>query len=126
MMKLVIVTGGRDYENKDVVFSALDKMKPDWVVTGSCRTGADRLAEQWSKSREVNYTGYPAKWGRWKSAAGPIRNGEILESEIRLRGSKDIVVLAFPGGKGTRNMCEQASSLGIEVVYAVNNEAQKA
>ena len=44
------------------------------------------------------------------AAAGPVRNGEMLS-----RGKPDVVI-AFPGGRGTANMCEQAMTAGVRVV----------
>jgi hypothetical protein len=47
----------------------------------------------------------------WRAvAAGPIRNARMLEE-----GKPDIVI-AFPGGRGTANMIEQAHAAGVEVV----------
>jgi hypothetical protein len=34
-----------------------------------------------------------------------------------LRQAKPDVVVAFPGGKGTRDMCKKAAREGIPIVY---------
>ncbi len=49
-------------------------------------------------------------WADYGKAAGPIRNALML-SEGRPR-----CVIAFPGGKGTRNMLKLAYQAGVEVV----------
>jgi len=43
-------------------------------------------------------------------AAGPVRNAQMLAE-----GKPDFVV-AFPGGRGTADMCKQARARGVKVV----------
>lgn len=112
----VLVCGGRDFLDREGLFRSLDNLlqavedsgKQLMVVHGAA-PGADDLAEQWAKSREVAYRGYPAKWRKHAKAAGPIRNTQMLnENEIDL-------LLAFPGGRGTSNMVAQAEAKKINV-----------
>lgn len=67
------------------------------IISGACR-GADRLAVMWAKSVGVPVEEYPANWGRYGKAAGPIRNLQMLKD-----GKPDLVV-AFSGGHGTLHM----------------------
>ena len=110
----VVVTGGRDYDNKRVVWTVLDDLhrKYDFtlLVTGACPYGgADLLAEQWAKENEVDYRGYPAKFKRTGKSAGPIRNKRMLSEVL-----PDLVV-AFPGGTGTNGTVNLAIGMDIPV-----------
>ncbi len=112
----VIVTGGRNYNDVERVYQMLDRIhdiRPiEIVVTGACPFGgADLLAENWAKSREVNYLGIPAKFktGDGKSE-GPKRNRWILNN------TNPNIVLAFPGGRGTASMVREAEKREIWTV----------
>lgn len=57
-------------------------------------------------------------WADWKKhgkAAGPIRNG------IMLRDGKPDMVVAFPGGRGTANMVDQARLADLIVEHAARD-----
>lgn len=101
-MKLVLVTGGRHFQDRDFVWRMMDKARAEWpsfvVVTGACPDGVDKFAEQWAKSRQVPYIGVPAKWFVHGDAAGPLRNKEMLDLWKIDYG------IIFPGGSGTRHM----------------------
>lgn len=120
----ILVCGGRNYENKDDVYLALDEIVPrtetdgygNWlpmgvtIIHGGCPTGADRFADDYAV---VNWTGleiYPADWKSHGRSAGPIRNQRMIDE-----GNPDIV-LAFPGGRGTADMVTRAKRAGIMVI----------
>lgn len=108
----VVVTGGRDYTDRNVVFSGLDaihgKLRIKSLVHGAA-TGVDSLAEEWAALNGVECVRCPADWDRYGKAAGPIRNAEILNLD------PDIVI-AFPVNRGTSNMVNQACKRGVFVV----------
>lgn len=109
----VIVCGGRDYLDEATVFATLDRVHAKYgdelvIITGSCPTGADFLAEQWAKSREVEYMGFPARWKRLSKAAGRERNTRMRDK------SKPDAGIAFPGRDGTNMMCELLEEIGIK------------
>lgn len=107
-----LVTGGRDYADREAVYRALDTLArkhPNLtVLTGACPTGADALAQAWAVERERPYIGVPAEWTKLGPSAGPRRN------TILLHYLPDGCV-AFPGGLGTANMCRQADAAGVSV-----------
>lgn len=111
----IVVTGGRDYEEPFVwkVLSDIHKETPITLLAhGACHLGgADILAENWAKSKEVPYMGVPAKFktGKLGKAEGAIRNGRMLDLV------KPVIVVAFPGGRGTANCVDQAKDRDIEV-----------
>lgn len=116
---LLLVTGGRDYTNRDRVFATLDAVAAKHpnitIIHGACwqeeRTklsGADRWAQEWAQERERPYIGVPAEWLKLGKPAGPRRNGLMLH--YLPNG-----VCAFPGQTGTQNMIDQAEQAGVRV-----------
>lgn len=107
-MKCVLVCGGRDYDNMGKVSEVLDEEAPDMIIHGAAR-GADHLAQHYANYHSLPFMQYPAEWTKHGSAAGPIRNAKMLKY-----GKPDLVV-AFPGGRGTRNMVNLARKAGVPV-----------
>lgn len=124
--KRILVCGGRRYgitmtddgyfvPNRKQVATLntyLDNMLsefPDMLIIHGEAKGADSLAKDWAKSRNIEQIGFPAQWNKYGKAAGFLRNTEMLEV-----GKPDIVV-AFPGGTGTAMMCKIAAAADVEV-----------
>lgn len=110
----VLVTGGRNYDNRQHVYDVLDSLMPIGSLGhGACPYGgADILAEDWAKSREVPYSGYPAAFSTEGRSAGPQRNRTMIADF-----QPDLVV-AFPGGRGTSDCILVARAAGIKVMEA--------
>lgn len=109
----VLVCGGRDYDDKAVVYAMLDRIHvehPISLVIDGGANGADLLARSWGWDRDVKRRTFPAKWKEHGKAAGPIRNAQMLSE-----GEPDLVV-AFPGGRGTANMVSLARGSGVKVI----------
>ena len=68
----------------------------------------------------------PAAWQQHGRAAGPIRNRQMLERSLDLASAlplgAGLLVIAFPGSRGTASLVEQArrlsrrSAIAIEVI----------
>lgn len=101
--RVVLVCGGRDFEDRDYLFSTLDRLDIDVVVNGNAR-GADKLSSLWAQERGKSslIMTYNARWRVLRKAAGPVRNG------VMLRRSQPSMVVAFPGEKGTKDMVDKA------------------
>lgn len=100
----VIVCGGRDYADREHVFSTLDDLEYYGgltIIEGGAR-GADALAREWARDNNVTCISVPADWKAHGKAAGPIRNQRMLDEH------KPDQVVAFPGGKGTEDMILRA------------------
>ncbi|MGY6251723.1 DUF2493 domain-containing protein [Bosea thiooxidans] len=108
----LLVTGGRNFTNRDLAFSALDKLDAenciDVVIHGAAR-GADTEAARWCAVRGVPVWPCPADWSLGK-AAGILRNQWMLEN------ASPSHVLAFPGGNGTADMVRRARAASIPVI----------
>lgn len=112
----ILVCGGRDYDDQDFVSQVLDMIHEDYPITcvvhGDAK-GADSFGQAWAKASGVEEKPYPADWGKWKHAAGSIRNAEML------RDNPDIeLVVVFPGKHGTCDMRDKAERAKIEVLLA--------
>lgn len=116
----VLVTGGRDYNDRTVVFCALNKFDSTIgnitaIIHGDA-TGADYLAKCWAVAYDVKEIPEPVKKDEWRDLgrkAGPLRNQKMLDLY-----APDCVV-AFPGGRGTANMMRLAEEAGVPV-YTVD------
>src|SRR5579872_1313225 len=104
----LLVCGGRDYADRNQVYSHLAKVHADrriaCVINGGA-TGADKLSTQWAHSVGVQVREFPADWSLGRKA-GPIRN------RIMLAEGKPDEVVAFPGGRGTADMVKAARLSG--------------
>lgn len=123
----VIVCGGRTFGNystsrrgsvewkkadaeRTFIFDTLDKFKPaiSCVIEGAAR-GADTVAGEWAIANGKDLKEFPADWAIHGPSAGYLRNKKMLHE-----GNPDLVI-AFPGGKGTANMVNQAKKAGVPV-----------
>lgn len=104
-MTRFIVCGGRNYGDREEIARVLTKVPDDWILVHGAATGVDTLAgEAWPGLTEP----HPADWNQFGAAAGPIRNGQMLTRDVAL-------VVAFPGGAGTRDMVRRAKRANVEV-----------
>jgi hypothetical protein len=110
----IIVTGGRDFHDRDFVFEILNKIHAEnritEVVNGTCPTGADKHSKDWAIANNVKLTLFPADWAKHGKKAGPLRNAEMANYGADL-------CLAFAGGKGTNNMINEARKAGVKVEF---------
>ena len=117
MIKL-IVAGGRDCTDEQVLFRALKKFpelsEPDEIVCGMAK-GADYLGFNWATCLDIPIAKFPADWNRHGRKAGPLRNIEM--------GDYADVLLALWDGKsrGTKHMIEYMRKLNKPVfIYYYN------
>lgn len=111
----VLVCGDRFWEDKDMILNALSRLGPsniEVVIEGECR-GADLMGKESAEELGIPVLKFPAKWDRYKKAAGPIRNQQMLDE-----GNPNLV-LAFHdnihSSSGTSDMMKRARRSGIEV-----------
>ena len=108
----VIVAGGRDFNNYDLLKSKLDILlanrSPIEIVSGTAR-GADKLGELYAKKSKLSLALFPADWEFHGKSAGYKRNAQMADYADAL--------VAFWDGKsrGTMHMINLAKSAGIHV-----------
>lgn len=116
---IVLVTGGRDYTDRDQVRKTLDTVHKEHhiqILVHGCATGADTLAASWAMERGIQPAGCPALRDFYgPKMAGGVRNRAMLWLRPEL-------VVTFPGGSGTANMVAQAKQAGLKVVYSDNSD----
>jgi hypothetical protein len=113
MAHRVLVTGGRDYANRNALTESLTTAwlgcELDELACGGA-TGADALAIEWAKNMQIPYHVWPAQWTLLGKAAGPSRNKQMLAE------FQPTLVIAFPGGRGTAHMVRIAKDAGVQVM----------
>lgn len=107
----VLVCGGRDYADGAKFDAVMDQVVHEGItaIIEGCARGADSMAEIYGLTWSIPVIHFPADWDKNGKAAGPIRNKQML-----IEGKPDLVI-AFPGGRGTANMIEQAERAGVPV-----------
>ena len=109
----VIVCGGPTYDDWTLLRDTLDRLNKErgpitHIIHGGAY-GADSLAGDYADLRKIQTVECKANWANMSRLAGPYRNKAMLAL------GPDLVV-AFPGGSGTRNMVELARDAGVEVL----------
>lgn len=113
---IVLVFGGREYEEADKVFKELDRLDKkrhiDAILQGWAR-GADVLGEAWAAKRQRICICVPAEWLKYRKAAGPIRNLRMLDLFVPnfAMGFHDDI----KNSKGTKNMAERCEKRGFKL-----------
>lgn len=129
MGRTLICTGGRTFgepvdgtdetlrreRNREAnhVWTTLEWLAPKKVLVGDCKTGADRLVREWCLRNKVDFEEFKAHWLTEGLSAGPKRNKRMCEAA---RNITQIMLLAFPGGKGTENCVQQAKRLNYPAI----------
>ena len=112
----VLVCGGRDFCDWKKLNGTLTNLhKQNITITTLIQgkaIGADWLARAWGiAALGKDYViDFPADWKKHGRGAGPIRNQQMLDE-----GKPDLVV-AFPGGNGTKDMVTRAKNAGVKVI----------
>ncbi len=136
MNHIVIVTGERDWKDRETIYRVLDQellmftqgigAPANFILRHGVAEGADWIANDWARERGVTVERFPAQWkdpitGAYDSSAGPRRNREMAKKD-----PKADKVLAFWSGKmrvkfgkreysGTLDMIQAGLAEGIPV-----------
>ena len=126
--KRVIIAGGRNWKSAEarvMTYAALDRLHEKHnfylVIHGAAR-GADQMAGDWAQSRNIPVNEYPADWypqhyhGKLDRSAGHRRNQQMLDER------QPHLVIALPGGPGTKSMMDKSRAAGVPVVNLHNIE----
>ena len=115
----ILVCGGRRYHNSILIWDILDqihhKFKITVLINGGAQ-GADLHARNWARQyADIEIALYYAQWEKYGRSAGYIRNKQMLD-----QGQPEIV-LAFPGGPGTKNMVDIGQKAGV-LVFEIDDD----
>lgn len=134
-MRGAIVCGGREYgnpqvrvdgawvrnwlwrEQKERVSRVLDRAVTvfgiEFIAQG-CAPGADSTARTWAHAKGFPCADFAADWMAEGFAAGPNRNRRMLAA-VNVNPEHPPIVISFPGGAGTHDMCEIARAVGLTI-----------
>lgn len=105
----VAVVGSRSFENFKLLDAYLyEYFYPFRLISGGA-SGADSLAEEFARRRNLKKKIYKANWDKYGKGAGFIRNKKIVKN-------CDVVVAFWDGeSKGTKNTIDLAKEAGKKV-----------
>lgn len=108
----IVVAGGRDFNNKEIIFRCLDSIgiKKEYTIVSGHARGVDTIAEMYAKERGLALELYPAEWDKYGKKAGHMRNHKMaLVSDA---------VIAFWDGssRGTRSMLNYALTNQLSII----------
>lgn len=124
---VLLVSGGRDFYNRDLLFSTclklIDENRKTFVINGGAR-GADSISTDFAKCFSLPYHEMDAEWHKFDLSAGCIRNSEMLNRMTRdFTGSKMKAIFFWDGeSSGTHDMLKKvkrATLNGYEIDYVV-------
>ena len=119
----VLVCGGRDYNDYDVLKCVMEKVMDCYsaevkVVISGLAKGGDKLGERWAEENDIEVEGYRAEWNKYGKRAGWLRNVRMADE-----GRPNIIV-ALPGGRGTKMMIDIGVDRKIDTIV-VDDENRK-
>lgn len=123
----ILVTGSRDWTDRQAVYEALHEhaplSRPFTVVHGGCPSGADALATDWCRANHLEPEVHRAQWRTYGKRAGFMRNTEMADL-----GAAVCLAFVVPCAKpehatqephdshGTAHMMGECRARGIPVV----------
>lgn len=109
----ILITGSRDWEDKDAILAALRHHNPrvndaPTIVHGACPTGADFLADQLAQEYRACVERHPAEWAVFGKRAGFVRNSAMVEL-----GADICLAFIRNGSRGATMTADLAEAAGI-------------
>ncbi len=124
MRPVIVVTGSRNWSDRDTLDDILNQLNPALVVEGGAK-GADTMAREWCDRNGVTCVEVPALWTAHGKSAGPKRNSTMLRIAQALAAARDmpVEVVACPhdDSVGTKHMMSLAHEAGL-CMYVVKEE----
>jgi YspA, cpYpsA-related SLOG family len=108
---IILVSGYRHMSNYKLLRDTLVQYSPiTKIIEGGAR-GADHMAYVYATEHKIPTKKYRANWRKHGTAAGPIRNSEMLRNE-----NPDLVIaFLHPESIGTADLIRQASEKDIQL-----------
>ena len=108
----VVIAGGREFKNYDLLKSKLDQLLGEKfkthrveIVSGKAR-GADALGERYAKENGLQIHAFHANWDLWGKSAGYRRNEAMAKNS-------DATVAFWDGvSRGTKHMIDLTTKTG--------------
>jgi hypothetical protein len=111
-MLKVIVAGGRDFQDFDLLSKKLDILfskRADVVIISGMADGVDSLAVKYAEDNKLRVSEFPAQWAKHGRASGFRRNVEMARYAD--------ACVCFWNGKspGTKHMIDTAQRFGLKL-----------
>lgn len=106
----VIIAGGRDIENYNLIVEAINDSEFDIseVVSGGAK-GVDTMGEHWADKHNIPVKRFLARWEIYGRSAGPHRN-------IEMANYAEALIAVWDGkSRGTKNMIETAKKRKLDI-----------
>ena len=119
----ILVTGSRDWDDPQEVNDTLFMLgfgfrdEEITLVAGSCRSGADRYAEEYAEDRGWKIERHPADWLGWGKQAGFVRNQQMVDL-----GADVCVAFRKNHSPGTTHCGEAAEKAGIHTIWVEDED----
>jgi hypothetical protein len=104
----VIIAGGRNIENYDILLEAIEESKFEitHVISGGAN-GVDTMAVEWAKEQEIPWTVFPAKWKKYR-ALGRVKEAGHIRNRVMAENGEALIAIWDGQSTGTANMIENA------------------
>ena len=119
----VIVAGGRDFKDYDLLKFTLDNFQQEYgniteVVSGTAK-GVDKLGEQYANENNIPIKRFVPDWEGLGKKAGHVRNR--LMGDYAKEHNGMLVAFWDNQSKGTKGMIDYATKIGLKsvVVYYI-------
>jgi len=104
----LLITGSRTFNDKELLFSELNKLNFDLLISGGAK-GADQLAEEFVRCHNIPIDQHKPDYKKYGRGAPIVRNKEMVEL-------CDTVIAFWDGkSKGTKSTIDYAKKLGKEI-----------
>lgn len=108
----ILITGSRDWTDKQAIYDFLCEHGPGVIVHGACpKGGADLIAHQFATAWGWSVEPWRAKWDKYGKGAGPRRNQAMVDSGAELCGAFRIGLTG-----GTADCVRRVKAAGIPLV----------
>lgn len=119
----VIVAGGRDFKDYELLKCTLDNFQQEYgniteVVSGGAR-GSDKLGEKYANENTIPIKRFVPDWEGLGKKAGFVRNRQMGDYAKEHNGM--LVAFWDRQSKGTKGMIDYATKIGLKSVVAYYN-----
>lgn len=111
----LLVCGGRHFDDSMLVERVLSRVHartPVSVLIHGGLPGLGAPAEAWARRNGVRLIRYPGNFSLGK-------RGDFERDDFMLEDSRPDALLALPGGRRTREICDRARRSGVQILEAV-------
>jgi hypothetical protein len=103
-MKIAVI-GSRSFTDYELLKKTLNEITGITKVISGGAKGADSLAEQWAKEKQIETVIYKPDWAKYGRGAGVVRNRLIIED-------CDLCIAFWDGeSKGTKSSIDHCKKL---------------